>query len=204
LILTADASKEVLATYPTLPLPLLQVNTIISQFITSFCFPDLFTTTSILSLQEASTTMVHLHWLAIAGAVSFISSTLQIFPIDNSSGSKLSYAALGRENFGALNTIIGLARFIFFVPFLFSGPEAVNYVSKSRLFFDFIIISQLCGNTSETQVAKDNLSPITEGRKILYIGFTFILLLSYFPYQQIVDTINNIAGSLLNSYQDLL
>ena len=35
-------------------------------------------------------TLVHLHWLVIVGVMSFVSSVLQLIPLDNSAGSKLT------------------------------------------------------------------------------------------------------------------
>jgi len=179
LVLTADASKEALATFPTLPLPLLQVNSVVNQFIASF-FPDIFATNEI--PQELSMlNTVHLHWLAIVGVVSFIGNILNIIPLDDSHGSKLSFAALGREKFGYLVIIMNIIRFFFFVPFLFRGDSVVNAISKSRLIFDYIIISQLCGNVSETQIARDSITGLDEGRKIVFGFFVALLVLSFIP-----------------------
>lgn len=194
LTFTANATNNMLATYPALPLPLLKVNTIISQFITSLCFPDLYTTTSSLSIQEASATLVHLHWLAIAGIIGFINSTLQIIPMDNTAGSKITFAALGREYSLVLISLIGIVRFLFFASFLFSGAEAVDFVTTSRLFFDYIVISQISYDAGETPTIKDTLSSISEGRKIIYMGFLSILFLSYFPYQQIADGLTSLES----------
>ena len=35
-------------------------------------------------------TLVHLHWLVIVGVMTFISSVLQLIPLDNSAGSKMT------------------------------------------------------------------------------------------------------------------
>ena len=88
--LTTQADSVVAASFPTLPVSLLKVNAIVSNVFLP-AFPGLMKGNGITS------ETVHLHWLAIVGAVSFIANTLQLLPLDNSAGSKMSYAALGRK-----------------------------------------------------------------------------------------------------------
>ena len=70
-------------TYPEISLSLLQINSVVAQCISSQ-FPDIFQ-----SLKSEPGALVHMHSLVIAGAVSFIASTLQLLPVDNSAGSKM-------------------------------------------------------------------------------------------------------------------
>ena len=75
-----------------------------------FQFPDLF---KIVIDSTKEDTLVHMHWLAIAGIVSFIGTLFQLIPIDNSSGSKLVYSYFGRDNAGLVASLFNLSKFIF-------------------------------------------------------------------------------------------
>jgi hypothetical protein len=45
---------------------------------------------SINSAGGVDATLVHLHWLVIVGVMTFVSSVLQLIPLDNSAGSKMT------------------------------------------------------------------------------------------------------------------
>ena len=81
--LTTQAGGAAAASFPTLPVSLLTVNAIVSNIFLP-AFPGL------MGGSGATSEVVHLHWLAIVGAVSFIANSLQLLPIDNAAGSKLS------------------------------------------------------------------------------------------------------------------
>ena len=120
--------------------------------------------------------MVHLHWLAIVGGLSLTGYILQLIPIDNSSGSKMSFSVLGQDFFSILTSFLGGLKFLFILPMLFSfnpGP-----ITPKRLLFDYFVTSQLAGNPMENQFAKDNISPVSEGRLIIYTGMMSLLLFS--------------------------
>ena len=67
------------------------MNSVITQLFAN-AFPSLaaaFNTVSVNGVR-ADGSLVHLHWLVIVGMMSFIASVLQLIPLDNSAGSKLS------------------------------------------------------------------------------------------------------------------
>lgn len=144
LIFTVNAPQDVLATYPAVPYAFLQLDSLVSQLV-SYELPNL-------SYVTDSNTLVHLHWLAVAGALSLLGTTFQLIPLDNSAGSKMTFASLGRENFSLLTVGLLLLKFGFigviilnFNSFFFSGVSAVT---KEKLLFDYILVSQFCGDSS--------------------------------------------------------
>ena len=186
---TSIAPNEVLQSYPTVSLSLLTTNKIIEELLL-YNFPTLVSDTGI---ENGVDTLIHMHWLAIAGGLSFIASTLQLIPLDNSSGSKMTYAVLGRENFFLFSIISALLKLAYIIPTLFNFSTALNGIKmlRTRLFLDYVISSQICSSAGENQIAVDNITDITETRKIAYFFLIFLLLFSYFPY---VDIINDITG----------
>lgn len=145
--ITADASPEVVAAYPAMSLALLNTNAVVTQFL-NYQLPQ----AAMLAREVAATTVgvtangatVHLHWLAIAGAVSFIANTLQLIPVDNSAGSKLALTVLGQELFTIVSLFTGAIKFLFVLPMLFTLNAAV--VTTPRLLFDFFVTSQIFGS----------------------------------------------------------
>lgn len=145
--ITADASPEVVAAYPAMSLALLNTNAVVTQFL-NYQLPS----AAMLAREVAATTVgiaadgatVHLHWLAIAGAVSFMANTLQLIPVDNSAGSKLALSVLGQELFTILSLFTGAIKFLFVLPMLFTLNAAV--VTTPRLLFDFFVTSQIFGS----------------------------------------------------------
>ena len=186
---TSIAPNDVLQAYPTVSLSLLTTNKIIEELLV-YNFPTLFSETGI---DKGVDTMIHMHWLAIAGGLSFIASTLQLIPLDNSSGSKMTYAILGRENFFLFSIISALLKFAYIIPTLFNFSTTLNGIKmlRTRLFLDYVISSQICSSSGENQIAVDNITDITETRKIAYFFLIFLMLFSYFPY---VDIMNDIIG----------
>jgi hypothetical protein len=71
--------------------------------------------------------------------------------------------------------------------------NAAGAVTSKRLLFDYFVTSQLAGSVQETQFAKDNITPISEGRVILYVCLVSLFLYSLVPF---TEGINSIAGSL--------
>merc|ERR1711871_996314 len=192
LVLTKGADASTLADYPTLSVSLLELNALVSN-IFSQQFPAVFT--------SGDTLKVHLHWLAIAGAVSFIANSLQLLPLDNSAGSKLSYSVIGRDNYDVLNAVTSLIKFFVIFPMLFSlGGDNASVIttagvfSAQRLIIDYIIASQLATN-SEVQIAVDNLEGVSEGRQIIFAGLVSLLLYCYFPFDGVRNSFEQLTGS---------
>lgn len=182
--MTAGATQEAIALYPTLPVGLLKVNSIISSVLSTNLLPDLY--------KIADNADVHLHWLVVAGLCSFTANILQLIPVDNSAGSKLVYAALGQDSNTVTNTLFGVFKFLFFSLMLFNvgGFSSALVINKPRLLLDYLLISQLINSERETQIAVDNLSEVTESRKLLFFGFAFVLFVSFFPYATAVTTLS--------------
>ena len=190
--LTKSAAATILADYPTLPVSLLELNSVVNN-IFSHQFPMLFA--------NGDTSRIHLHWLAIAGAVSFIANSLQLLPLDNSAGSKLSYSVIGRDNYDVLNAVTSLIKFFVIFPMLFSlGGDNASVIttagvfSAQRLIIDYIIASQLATN-SEVQIAVDNLEGVSEGRQIIFAGLVSLLLYCYFPFDGLQSGLDQLTGS---------
>ena len=149
LYLTASATSEVIASYPSVSLTLLDTNAVVRQAM-EFKFPAIFEP---LTAAKAATNLiyggegegggdaqVHLHWLAISGGVSFIGSTLQLFPFDNSAGSRMSSAILGRINYNIFVIVFGALKAIFIIPMLFNFA-ASGLVTTARLLTDYFLTS---------------------------------------------------------------
>jgi len=204
LTLTVSAPADVLATYPMVPYSFLQIDSLVSQLV-SYELPGL-------GLLVDANSNVHLHWLAISGAFSLLATTFQLLPLDNSAGSKMSFACLGRENFSLLTLTVLLIKFglvgavlLNFNSFFFSDPaSSLGLVTKQRLLFDYILASQFAGDASENQIAVDNLSELSEGRRFLFIGFVIFLFYSFFPFTQVSAFFSTFANNLLNGPQSSL
>ena len=191
--LTTQVGGAAAASFPTLPVSLLKVNAVVSNIFLP-AFPG------IIGNSGATADSVHLHWLAIVGAVSFIANSLQLLPLDNSAGSKLSYAVLGRENFDLLTVFTSLVKFLFIFPLLFglggddnSVIAAAGILSVTKLLLDYVITSQLATD-SNTQIALDNLSGVSEGRKIISAGLLSLLVYSYFPFDGVAHSLEWLTG----------
>jgi hypothetical protein len=145
--ITADAAPDVVAGYPAMSLALLNTNAVVTQFL-NYQLPQ----AAVLAREVAASTVgitadpttVHLHWLAIAGAVSFMANTLQLIPVDNSAGSKLALSVLGQELFTILSLFTGAIKFLFVLPMLFTLNASV--ITTPRLLFDFFVTSQIFGS----------------------------------------------------------
>ena len=185
----ASDPKEVVVNYPSIALSLLNTNSIVAEAINSQ-YPGIFDALS----QDAATT-VRMHWMVIAGAISFIGSTLQLLPVDFSAGSKMSLAIFGLENYTVASIFIGFLKFLFLLPVLFTDLGSLP-LDSNRLLVDFLLCSQLATNP-DTQQAVDNLSDVSEGRKILYAGFVFLVVLSFIPSMDIGNTFNSSSDYLL-------
>lgn len=155
--ITAAASAEVAASYPSVSFALLKTNAIVTQFL-SYQLPQAAivaaeTTKKVaipggLGFTTIDTSTVHLHWLAIAGAASLIANTYQLIPVDNSAGSKMIQAAIGKEAFLAVSLVTGAVKFLFILPLLFTlnAVTATGALSNTRLLVDYFITSQFSGN----------------------------------------------------------
>jgi hypothetical protein len=138
LTLTVNTPADVLATYPTVPYDSLQIDSLVSQLV-SYELPNL----------GEPNSQVHLHWLAVAGAFSLLGTTFQLIPLDNSPGSKMTFAYVGREDFSLLSLLFLLLKFGFvgviilnFNSFFFADVS----LTKPKLLFDYILASQFCGD----------------------------------------------------------
>lgn len=189
--LSVDVSESIMKSFPTISLSLLKLNTIVAQFV-NYQFPGIFD-----SLTSNPTSEIHIHWLAIAGAMSFVYNTFQLFPLDNSPGSKMSFAYLGPELYNVLTLFAGLFKGIFLITLVFASGGTMP-LTKPRIFGDFVVASQITADSVDTPIAADSLSEITEGRKILFSGFVFLLFFSVFNYADIAADANTIVTSILN------
>jgi len=109
--LTASASPEELATLPTIPFLLLKSNPLVMQLFEG----ELPATAAavVASAGAAKDSLVHLHWIAIAGLFSMIANTLQLIPSRQTAGSKMLYALKGHGEFYLISQVIVLIRTLF-------------------------------------------------------------------------------------------
>lgn len=140
--LTLQSNVEAVKSFPTISISLLQSNTMVNEILSSSFknMPDNIVTTD---------ATIHLHWLAIVGATSFMASILQIFPAGNNAGSKLSMTFLSLENYSIFNFFFGLFRGLFLLLSFFTLNDIpTNVFTKSRLLLDFFVCSIIAGNDS--------------------------------------------------------
>ena len=199
--LTADAPPADVVSYPTVSISLLQTNSFIEQLL-QWKFPGILE-----AVTEGST--LHLHWLAIAGAVSFLGNTFQLIPIDNSAGSKMSYAVLGQESYTVLAIIFGFFKFVLIVPALFmgfGGDDPVAVMTRGKILVDYVLSSQIAGSNSENQLTVDGINGVSEGRLILYGALAALMTFALVPFGELatdftqwVDSSNAYIKSLLDS-----
>lgn len=142
--ITASASSEIVERYPSVSLALLKTNAIVTQFLTyQLPLAAQVTTDTSVSVGDAVTAIspsIHLHWLAIAGAVTFIANTLQLIPVETSAGTKLGLSALGRENSAPVFVISGLIRFLFVLSTIFR-VSSTAIITTPRLLLDYFVTS---------------------------------------------------------------
>lgn len=139
----SSTSEQIISTFPAIPISLLQTNSILSEILSTS-----FSNTRELLLATPTTSVLHVHWLAIVGATSLIANTLQLIPVDNSSGAKLNFAVLGIGNNTAFNAFVGLFKAIFFFVSIFTlnaGDVPDKMITKSRLLLDYLLSSQIAG-----------------------------------------------------------
>ena len=146
--ITSKAAVETVAAYPSVSLALLNSNAVVSQLL-SYMVPEaerISQSTAVATVAAAGAVVdptVHLHWLAIAGAVSFIGSTLQLIPLDNSAGSKIGQAVVGNDPFSIVSAIFTVLKVLIILPMAFTLD---TLGMGSKLVFDYFITSQLVGN----------------------------------------------------------
>jgi hypothetical protein len=94
--LTSRVGESALLSLPTVPATFLQVNTVISQL-----FDGKMTqlTDAAQGVLTGAPPAVHLHWLAIAGISTFVATTLQLIPLNNSAGRCGNICFYGRCSF---------------------------------------------------------------------------------------------------------
>jgi len=142
--LQLSSSSELISTFPTVPLSLIQANTIVWETISTI-FPA--------SALLPADSDVHLHYLIIAGAMSFFASCLQLLPFDVSTpGGRLSYCFFNAENYAVVLVLSNIFKVIFLVLSIFNFK--LNPASRSRLIVDFILASQLGGTPSVSDCCK--------------------------------------------------
>lgn len=152
--LTASTPGEALSSYPSVSLTIMDTNTVVRQVLSSE-FPTIFQqladakrATDLISGgngEGGGDAQVHLHWLAIAGAVSFITNTLQLLPVDNSAGSKMGSSVAGKDSFTVFTIVFGIMKSILILPTLFT-MTARSLVSAPRLLTDYFLTSVIQGN----------------------------------------------------------
>ena len=179
LSLTASASSDALLSYPKISSSLLQTNSVLGQLMANF-YPAwsglAITGTNGLGQGLSSISggfdivtgvgngdvLIHVHWLVVVGGSMFISSVLQLLPIDNSWGSKMFLAVFGKEQFELLTIFSVFFKAIFFLAPLFNNfggtvAGAATGLAKPRLILDFILASQLAGSSSVVSLAPPRL-----------------------------------------------
>jgi hypothetical protein len=103
---------------------------------------------------SADGALVHMHWIAVSGLVGLISSIFQLLPLDNNTGSKMTYAIFGPEAFTVITAAANIFRVIFLLPLIFTFGNVVdNQLGLKSLLVDFIFASQFAGNP---QVSNQN------------------------------------------------
>lgn len=173
--ITASASSDVVANYPSVSLALLNTNAIVTQFL-SYQLPVAAQVTTEAAVTVGDTVLaaspaVHLHWLAIAGAVTFIANTLQLIPVETSAGTKLGLAALGRDNFAPVFVLSGLLRFLFVLSTIFRVSTSA-IITTPRLLLDYFVTSLVL---TEKDVRTNINNPL-----FFFIG-CYSLLVNTFP-----------------------
>ncbi len=145
--LTAVASPDTVASFPTIPIALLKSNPIVTQVFTNQ-FPNAV-------LNAPNDALVHLHWVAIAGMFSLLINVLQLIPSPQTAGSKLVYALRGASEYTIILGFAAIARFVFNLFWLFASWSAVGSVftvtSRQSLLFTFLL-SEVQGFFPDTNV----------------------------------------------------
>lgn len=152
--LTTTATADVLATYPTVSLTLMSTNTVVRQLLSlefSWMFPylaDVKRATDLISGgngEGGGDVPVHLHWLAISGAVSFMANIFQLIPVDNSAGSKMAGSVIGKNDYSIFMAVFSILKAVFVLPVLFTMSSS-SLLSPPRLITDYFITSAIHGN----------------------------------------------------------
>jgi hypothetical protein len=197
--ITSSAPPAEVITFPEVSISLLTTNTFVQQLL-DWKFPGMLDAAG---LGQS----LHLHWLAIAGAGAFLANTLQLIPIDNSAGSKMSYAVLGHENFTILGVLFGFLKFAIIIPALFLGggaDDAVNIMTRYKLLVDYTLVSQIAGSNNENQLTVDGLNGVSEGRLIAYAALTSLAVFALVPFSYIGTDFTQWVDSSNLYLQDLL
>lgn len=190
--LTVNTPPEALESLPSIPLALVKANGITSE-IFQWKFPQI--------LADAPKTL-HLHWLAISGLTSFIATSFNLIPIDNSAGSKMSSTIVGLEGFVVLNAVSLFIRLVFLLPFIFDISGSPDLTARTIL-VDFFFASQFVGNVGENQLAVDNVTPLSDGRKTAFLGLVLFLVYSFLPFSQVSSEFNDVIASGFNYVKEL-
>lgn len=130
--LMAGQTKEMIAAYPTLSVGFLQINGFIKAIVASQ-FPDIF-----LALEPQS--LVHLHWLVIVGAMSFLGQVTQLLPVDNTAGDKM-LSAVSKDSFSALlvRVAVGITKTLLLACAVFNVANINEGISRAKLLIAYTI-----------------------------------------------------------------
>jgi len=178
--ITSSAPSAEVITFPEVSISLLTTNTFVQQLL-DWKFPGMIDAAGLGQT-------LHLHWLAIAGAGAFLANTLQLIPIDNNAGSKMSYAVLGKENFTILGLLFGFLKFSLIMPAFFLGEgadDAVNVMTRYKLLVDYTLVSLIAGSNNENQLAVDGLNCVSEGRLIAYAALISLVVFALVPFSHL-------------------
>lgn len=141
LFLTTSATTETLNTFPVIPVSLIQTNGILSEIV-----KRAFDNSQEMFTQFPSSSFIHLHWLSIVGIATFLSTSLQLLPFDNSHGNRLNFAVFGNENNLLIKLFFGLLKggFLLSAVFFPGSNSMESYIfTKSKLLVDYLLSSQL-------------------------------------------------------------
>ena len=185
IILSTQASSEELLLYPTVPISLFKCNSIVKVLFESI-FPGLF---------FSGGDLIHIHWFAIVGTVSFIGNSLQLLPIDNSYGSKLTLSFLGKDNFEIFDGVINVLKVLILIPvIIISFGDEIS--AGSKLLIDFLLVSLLV-NENYNQVCIDNINGLDRNRKRIFCGVVVFAILQCIPIEYL-DRIVATSTMLIN------
>lgn len=150
--LTAAVSPDDLATLPSIPLMLLKSNPLVMQLFEG----ELPATAAALSVAGAAKdSLVHLHWLAIAGLFSMIANTLQLIPSRQTAGSKMLYALKGHGEFYLFSQVIVLIRTLFLAIWTvqsFFLPGNLFLITGKQSMVVTFLFSEVQGSLPDTSV----------------------------------------------------
>jgi hypothetical protein len=199
IMLSSQASSAELLTYTTIPVSLFKCNNIVGLYM-NYQFPG------ILSDGNSVGDIIHMHWLAIVGTVSFIATSLQLLPVDNSNGSKITFAYFGIQEYEIFDNVVNLIKFVILIPVIITSfGDQINgsniIVDMNKLVIDFLLISGLV-NENYNQVCIYNINGLDSRRKVIFYGIVVFAIIQFIPIEYI-DRIIATSSMLINGNMNI-